>query len=782
MNMDGALKDVTAWYAKNRRFMNEADLGKIVAKHTNNDEEAARLVHFLASDVGKRWLTVHLQRTKEEMEAKSQEPRFDVDFAQRLQHELTKELREPFGGLLAYGRFPKRDEAIQKLGKVTVAEVHDNGGLTVRSAGKLYLVTAQGETIEQTASYLKEKATARVIDAASSAGASAVSALPLGPILGASIRRSGEIAKERIAEKKGVPWQMAAFGPLGSFLVPRKSYLRESGTEHTGRIYLREGERQPPDVEIKIGPRGMRYYEISVGDEELTGSSHGQKDLQLTAYCGGRVCGVIYYAVSGDVLWVKYIRVDPPYRRKGVASALFNKAKALNPGSKVELTTMTPEGYELFSALGAVPKSYLKERIPQGIPRERVLPFAEYSSGTARWSGIFDGKKITVTITGLVASHQNLASSRAIVSSPASHDDIAFSGAGAGDAWWQASTRERSFVVQVTGLAMTPRFIESMFGNSVASIEVRDDKSYLVETDSETCEMLAPQYWDLLPLLNSVPMSYSLLVEPEAKGRKIDEILKRLKEGVESISSSANFHDFLLTMAKFHDYSIGNQILIMLQSPSATRVAGYGDWKSRFGRQVKYGEKGIAILAPCMPPKRKVETEEGEEQELQPRPMYFKVVYVFDISQTEGKPLPEFEVPSLTGEANEELFAKVLAHDKGEGLDVSFASQPDQNPEIKGYYVGKKIWVRPEESRAEQLKTLIHETAHYYTEGVFMIPRADAETIAESVAFTVGAHYGFDSGARSFPYVAIWAQDKKVLDRNLLNIRKIAGRIIEALE
>ena len=124
----------------------------------------------------------------------------------------------------------------------------------------------------------------------------------------------------------------------------------------------------------------------------------------------------------------------------------------------------------------------------------------------------------------------------------------------------------------------------------------------------------------------------------------------------------------------------------------------------------------------------------------------------------------------------------MLAHDKGQGLDISFTSKPDQNPEIKGYYLGKSIWVRPEESRAQQLKTLIHETAHYYTEGVFMIPRADAETIAESVAFTVGAHYGFDSGTRSFPYVALWAKDKKVLDRNLLNIRKIAGRIIEALE
>jgi hypothetical protein len=119
-------------------------------------------------------------------------------------------------------------------------------------------------------------------------------------------------------------------------------------------------------------------------------------------------------------------------------------------------------------------------------------------------------------------------------------------------------------------------------------------------------------------------------------------------------------------MSKFHNYSIGNLILIMLQKPDATRVAGYSTWKDLY-RWVKKGEKGIAILAPCMPPKPKkpatpadVETDdEGEkpEEETDIRPVYFKVVYVFDVSQTEGKPLPEFEVPSLTGEANEELFS-----------------------------------------------------------------------------------------------------------------------------
>jgi len=136
----------------------------------------------------------------------------------------------------------------------------------------------------------------------------------------------------------------------------------------------------------------------------------------------------------------------------------------------------------------------------------------------------------------------------------------------------------------------------------------------------------------------------------------------------------------------------------------------------------------------------------------------------------------------LTGEANEELFGKVMALANAEGLTVSFEPRPYQDPSLKGQYFGKSIWVRPEESRAQQLKTLLHEVAHYFSEGVFMVPRRDAETIAESAAFSVGAHFGFDTGVRSFPYVALWAQDKKVLEQNLDAVRRVASRMIESIE
>jgi hypothetical protein len=345
----------------------------------------------------------------------------------------------------------------------------------------------------------------------------------------------------------------------------------------------------------------------------------------------------------------------------------------------------------------------------------------------------------------------------------------------------------------VLGFGMSLMFMGLMLGlvkSLVADALEAGEKSpkLLPQVLIKGGEPLLAQFRDLIGWVSEPLPEYSLAVlpavVPETGERKIDAVLKQLKDGVESIQQSDKFHLFLVTMSKFHDYSIGNLILIAIQKPDATRVAGFNTWKD-LGRWVKRGEKGISILAPVMPPKPKLEEkpeEEEEVEEVELRPVYFKVVYVFDITQTEGKPLPEFEVPVLTGEANEELFARVMALAKAQGLEVSFEPRPYQDPSLKGQYFGKSIWVRPEETRAQQLKTLLHEVAHYYSEGVFRIPRRDAETIAESAAFAVGAHFGFDSGVRSFPYVALWAQDKKVLEQNLATIRKVTITMIEVLE
>ena len=324
----------------------------------------------------------------------------------------------------------------------------------------------------------------------------------------------------------------------------------------------------------------------------------------------------------------------------------------------------------------------------------------------------------------------------------------------------------------------------------------------LPQVTIEGGEPVPPHYRDLVRFIDEPIPGYSLMTLPavEVEGeRKVDAVLKQLKAGVEGIQESYQFRLFLTTMARFHDYSIGNQILIMIQKKEATKVAGFNTWKD-LGRWVKKGEKGIAILAPVLPPRPTcpgcgtkipkgarycptcgMEVEIEPEAEAEPR--FFKVVYVFDIAQTEGKPLPEFEVPVLAGEVNEELFARLKALMQQRGVSVSFESRPHLDPGIKGQFTApNQIWVRPEEPPAQQLKTLLHESAHYYSAGVFRIPRADAETIAESAAYVVGAHYGFDTGIRSFPYVALWARDKKVLERNLGDIRKVATTILEGLE
>jgi len=336
-------------------------------------------------------------------------------------------------------------------------------------------------------------------------------------------------------------------------------------------------------------------------------------------------------------------------------------------------------------------------------------------------------------------------------------------------------------IALVTGIA--GMFIKDILGDLQLALAAANG--------SGRCELVYPRDYELLSWFDRPLPDYSFAIEPEVKERRIDEVLRKLRDGVEDIQGSQNFREFLLTMSKFHDYSIGNLILIAIQRKDATQVAGFTTWKD-LGRWVKKGEHGIAILAPCFPPKEKraaptdiekSSEEVDEEQKIEAiRPIAFKVVYVFDVSQTEGKELPKVEVPSLTGEANDGLFASVMDLAKSQGLDVGFELRPQQDPAIKGMYFGKSIWVKPDESRAQQLKTLLHEVAHYYTEGVFHISRRDAETIAESVAFTVGAHFGFDTGTRSFPYVALWSQDKKVLEQNLASIRKIATLMIEALE
>jgi len=312
-------------------------------------------------------------------------------------------------------------------------------------------------------------------------------------------------------------------------------------------------------------------------------------------------------------------------------------------------------------------------------------------------------------------------------------------------------------------------------------------------------------------------------VSLEERAQRRKDLEQKLKDGVVRIQKSDDFRNYLIAMARFHAYSWHNQLLIWMQRPDATLVRGFQGWKD-FGRYVKAGEKGIKVQAPQGPTTEVtwvhpldgrtwiIKKDNGRYAALEGRKVAktgktrqevvswlhnqgavqrkeviavqrFVDVSVFDIKQTDGKPLPEFEVPVLTGAMNRELHDGMLSVLKKRGVTVSFDRRPDIAPDIKGYFRHPdQIWVRPEEAPAQQLKSLIHEAAHYYSMGPFGMPRQDAETIAESVAFVVAAHYGFDTGVRSFPYVALWARDEKTLDKNLKAINKVSEHMIEELE
>jgi antirestriction protein ArdC len=209
--------------------------------------------------------------------------------------------------------------------------------------------------------------------------------------------------------------------------------------------------------------------------------------------------------------------------------------------------------------------------------------------------------------------------------------------------------------------------------------------------------------------------------------------------------------------SKFHRYSLNNHLMIFLQRPDATVVAGFNRWKS-LGRFVKKGEKGIAIFAPCRY-KTKVETDAGEEQTLQ-QVRGFRVVHVFDISQTEGEDLPDLDAVRpklLDADAPEGIWDALVDQARVVGFEVIRNQRGSEN----GYcdFLNKEIAVRPDVATAQAVKTLIHELGHALLHSN-ELPRSKevAEVEVESVAYIVCDAIGLDSGGYSFAYVARWAE------------------------
>ena len=276
---------------------------------------------------------------------------------------------------------------------------------------------------------------------------------------------------------------------------------------------------------------------------------------------------------------------------------------------------------------------------------------------------------------------------------------------------------------------------------------------------------------------------------PDGKSQKdrIKEITEQLEAGVRAVFESDAYKAYLKCMSKFHNYSLNNTLLIALQRPDASLCASYTSWQKDHGRQVRKGEKGIKIIAPC---KYKVELEEKDEdgnQKIAER-TGFKVVTTFDISQTEGPELPTVGVNELVGEVGDyrKLF-KALT----EMCPVPIYTEDIQNG-AKGYYsdVDRKIVIKSDMSQLQTIKTMIHEMAHeklHAKENLdkdHPVDRRTKEVEAESIAYTICQHYGLDSSDYSFSYVAGWSSGKEVkeLKASLERIRSAADEMITGID
>ena len=251
--------------------------------------------------------------------------------------------------------------------------------------------------------------------------------------------------------------------------------------------------------------------------------------------------------------------------------------------------------------------------------------------------------------------------------------------------------------------------------------------------------------------------------------------LHTLEEGITAIIDGEQFRRYLDAMSRFHQYSASNVMLILAQRPEATQVAGYRRWQ-QLGRQVRKGERGIRILVPH---KQVVEFDEGEETTIV---RGFGIGTVFDVGQTDGEPLPEPPVAKEIREATDTgsaLYRALETFATNQGVTIVRKEVERGN----GYYapLRKQIAVDSRLSGDQATKTMAHETAHFVADHRGGIAREDAETVAESVAYVVLAHFGIDSGDYTFAYVARWAEDRQVLKRNLDAIQQTAWTVISGI-
>ena len=298
------------------------------------------------------------------------------------------------------------------------------------------------------------------------------------------------------------------------------------------------------------------------------------------------------------------------------------------------------------------------------------------------------------------------------------------------------------------------------------------------------------------------------MAEKTSIKEQIKKLTDQIEAGIKALFQSGNlekYQAYLRTMSHFHHYSVNNQMLIFSQCPHATLVAGYQKWQNQFSRHVLRGEKGISILAPT-PYKIKVEKEKldpdtklplldadgntiTEEKEVQ-IPM-FRPVKVFDVSQTDGKPLPErvqSPVAELTGNVEHyEAFMEALRRIS----PVPIEMKPLSN-DLDGFFSPSKqsITLRAGMSEVQTVCAAVHEIAHSKLHDYAKQPNSQPkdsnteEIEAESIAYTVCAYFGIETSANSFGYVATWSKDKdlKAFKDSLDTIRKTSSELISGVE
>ena len=297
-----------------------------------------------------------------------------------------------------------------------------------------------------------------------------------------------------------------------------------------------------------------------------------------------------------------------------------------------------------------------------------------------------------------------------------------------------------------------------------------------------------------------------IVLTSEKPADKLKEITDRLEQGITELFESERYKEYLRVMSKFHNYSFNNTLLIAMQKPDASLVAGFSSWKNNFGRSVMKGEKGIKIIAPS-PFTVKQEVEKTDPQTGKPvigkdgKPVTeekeikvpaYKVVSVFDVSQTEGRELPDIAVDELTGDVDrfKDFFA---ALEQASPVPVGFEKIEGG---AHGYYhlEEKRIAIDEGMSDLQTLKTAIHEIAHAKLHDIDLnapkeeqkprVDRRTREVEAESVAYTVCQHYGLDTSDYSFGYVAGWSSGKELaeLRGSLETIRNTAAEMINAID